>query len=48
LIPKRIANSVGKFWSEMDGAANRAGEWTIFKSITFSRGAGRAMTLPRI
>jgi hypothetical protein len=32
----------------MDGDANRAGGWKIFKSITFSRGADWAMTLPRI
>jgi hypothetical protein len=32
----------------MGGIANRAGEWRIFKSITFSREADWAMMLPRI
>jgi hypothetical protein len=39
LILKLIANSAVKCWSGMDGVANRAGEWKIFKSITFSGGA---------
>jgi hypothetical protein len=43
LRPKRIANSAGKFWSEMVGDANHVGAWKIFKFITFSGGAGRAM-----
>jgi hypothetical protein len=32
----------------MDGVANRAGEWKIFKSITFGRGAASVMTQKRI
>ena len=32
----------------MAGVVNRAGEWRIFKSITFSRGVDWAMTLLRI
>jgi hypothetical protein len=32
----------------MDGVANLAGAWKIFKSITFSGEADWAMTLPRI
>jgi hypothetical protein len=32
----------------MDGVANRADEWKIFKSITFSHEADSAMTQPRI
>jgi hypothetical protein len=36
---KLIASFAGKSWSEMDGDANGAGEWKIFKSIIFSRGA---------
>jgi hypothetical protein len=32
----------------MAGAANGAGAWRIFKSITFVREADWAMTLPRI
>jgi hypothetical protein len=35
-------------WSETVGVAKVAGAWKIFKSITFSRGADRAMTLLRI
>jgi len=37
-----------KSWSEMAGVANIAGEWKIFKSITFSHGADWATMLPRI
>jgi hypothetical protein len=48
LIRKLIASSAAKFWSGMDGDVNRAGAWKIFKSITFSRGADWATTLPRI
>jgi hypothetical protein len=48
LTLKFIASSAGKSWSEMDGLVNLAGEWMIFKSITFSGGADWAMTLPRI
>jgi hypothetical protein len=48
LILKLIASFGLKFWSEMDGVANHVGEWKIFKSITFSRGADWAMTLPKI
>jgi hypothetical protein len=47
LIRKRIASFAVKSWGEMAGAVNRAGEWRIFKSITFSRGVDWAMTLPR-
>jgi hypothetical protein len=36
LTLKLIVSSAGKSWSEMDGDVNRAGEWKIFKSITFS------------
>ncbi len=36
-----------KSWRETAGVANRAGAWKIFKSITFSREADWAMTLPR-
>jgi len=43
-----ISSFVVKFWSEMGGDANRAGEWKIFKSITFSRGADWAMIRLRI
>jgi hypothetical protein len=32
----------------MGGVVNRAGGWKIFKSITFSRGAGWAMMRMRI
>jgi hypothetical protein len=46
LILKLIASFAVKFWGEMAGVANRAGEWKVFKSITFGRGAGWAMTLP--
>jgi hypothetical protein len=45
---KLIASSAVKSWSEMAGVANGAGEWKIFKFITFSRGADWAMTLPKI
>jgi hypothetical protein len=38
-----IASSAGKSWSEMDGVANLAGVWKVFKFITFSREASRAM-----
>jgi hypothetical protein len=48
LILKLIASSAVKSWSEMAGVANRAGEWRTFKSITFSREADWAMTLPKI
>jgi hypothetical protein len=48
LTLKLIASFAGKSWSETAGDANRAGEWKIFKSITFSGGAEWAMTLPRI
>jgi hypothetical protein len=44
LTRKLIASFAVKFWSEMDGDANHAGAWKIFKSITFGRAAGRAMT----
>jgi hypothetical protein len=37
LILKLIASFAGKFWGETAGVANRAGEWKIFKSITFNR-----------
>jgi hypothetical protein len=43
LILKLIGSCAGKSWSEMDGDANRAVGWKIFKSITFSRGAAWAM-----
>jgi len=43
-----IDSSAGKSWSEMAGDANGAGEWKIFKSITFSRGADWAMIRLRI
>jgi hypothetical protein len=39
LILKLIASFAVKFWSEMAGVANRAGEWKVFKSITLSGGA---------
>jgi len=45
---KRIANSAGKFWSATAGVANHAGEWRIFKFITFNGGADWAMTLQKI
>jgi hypothetical protein len=48
LILKLIDNSAAKSWSETVGVANGVGAWWIFKSITFSRGADWAMTLPRI
>jgi len=48
LILKLIASFAVKFWSETVGVAKVAGAWKIFKSITFSRGADRAMTLLRI
>jgi len=48
LILKLIASFAVKFWSEMDGVANRAGAWNIFKLITFRHGAAWVMTLPRI
>jgi hypothetical protein len=48
LIRKRIASSAVKFWSEMAGDVNHAGAWRIFKSITFSCEADRAMTLLKI
>jgi hypothetical protein len=48
LIQKLIANSAEKSWSEMAGVANGAGEWRVFKSITFSREADVAMMLPKI
>ena len=38
------AISAARSWSEMGGVANHAGEWRIFKSITYSREAVRAMT----
>jgi hypothetical protein len=44
LTLKLIANSAGKFWSEMAGVANRAGASRVFKSIIFSREAAWAMT----
>jgi len=44
LILTLIASSVGKSWSEMAGVADGAEVWRIFKSITFSRAAGKAMT----
>jgi hypothetical protein len=43
-----IACFAEKSWSEMDGDANRAGEWRIFKSITFSGEATWGMTRQRI
>ena len=43
MSPELIANSVGKFWSEMVGAANRAVAWKTFKFITFSGGADWVM-----
>jgi len=46
-MQRLIANSAGKSWSEMAGAANRAGAWRISKSITFVREANWAMTLPK-
>jgi hypothetical protein len=48
LTLKLIASYAWKFWSEMAGGANRAGEWKIFKSITFGRGADWAMIRLRI
>jgi len=45
---KLIASSAVKSWSEMDGVANLAVEWKIFKFTTFSGGADWAMILPRI
>jgi hypothetical protein len=45
---KLIASFAAKSWSVMAGVANRAGERRVFKSITFSREADWAMTLPRI
>jgi len=48
LILKRIASSAVKSWNEMAGVANRAGEWKVFKSITFSHEVDWAMTQPRI
>jgi hypothetical protein len=48
LTLKLIARSAAKSWSEMAGVANGAGTSTVFKSITFSREADWAMTLPRI
>jgi len=38
-MQKRIASSAAKSWSETAGVANRAGEWKIFKSTIFNRGA---------
>jgi hypothetical protein len=46
LTLKLIASSAVKSWSETAGVANRAGEWRVFKSITSSREANWAMTLP--
>jgi hypothetical protein len=48
LIRKFIASFAVKFWSEMAGDVNGAGEWRAFKSISFSGGADWAMILPRI
>jgi len=48
LTLKLIASFAVKFWNEMDGVANRAGAWKIFKSITFSHEADWAMTWPKI
>jgi hypothetical protein len=48
LTLKPIVSSAVKSWSEIAGDVNRADAWKIFKSITFSRGADWAMTLPRI
>jgi hypothetical protein len=47
-ILKPIASSAGKSWSETAGAANRAGGWKVFKSITFSGGADLATTRKKI
>jgi hypothetical protein len=43
-----IASSAVKFWSATAGVANGVGGWKVFKSITSSREADWAMTLPRI
>jgi hypothetical protein len=48
LILRLIASFAEKSWSEMDGVANGAGEWRIFKSTTFSRGADWEVMLPKI
>jgi hypothetical protein len=48
LTRKRIASYAEKSWSEMDGAANRAGEWRIFKFITFNRAVCQGMMLMRV
>ena len=48
LTRKPIASSARKFSIEMDGVANRAGGWRIFKSITFCRGVDWAMIRLRI
>jgi hypothetical protein len=48
LIRKPIAFFAKKSWNEMDGAANRAGAWRIFKSITFNGGTAWVMTQQKI
>jgi hypothetical protein len=48
LILRLIASFAVKSWSEMAGDASGAGEWKVFKSITFNRGATLVMTPPRI
>jgi hypothetical protein len=48
LIRKLIANFAVKFWSEMVGDVNRADEWKVFKSITFSGEAIWATTRRKI
>jgi hypothetical protein len=48
LILKLIVSCAGKFWSEMDGDANGADGWRIFRSITFNGEADWAMTLLKI
>jgi hypothetical protein len=45
---KLIASFAAKCWIETAGVANRVDTWRDFKSITLGRGAGWAMTMPRI
>jgi hypothetical protein len=44
---KLIASFAGKFWTEMDGVANGAGKWRVFKSIIFNGEAEWGMTQRR-
>jgi hypothetical protein len=37
LVRECFTSFAGKFWSEMAGDADEAGEWKIFKPTTFNR-----------